>query len=656
MENIKFFKSIQFKLQLMISIVIVIGISSILVSDYLSWTQKLFDDLSDEMKNNYNQVVKSIDDASLKAMTLAMWVADTQTIQQLLKDQDREGLVAILAPMYKNIKSKANIDQFQLHLPPATSFYRFHSPGKYGDDLTQIRPTIVATNTTQKTIHGLDRGRYGFGLRGLSPIFSDGHHLGSVEFGMALNDTFLDAFQTDHHINAAIIAKPAGGGNFQVLAKNFPYSNSSDLVDLYTTLMKDGAFHTAKREVGGKYILTLLGPLKDFSGKIDGVVVVEKDITANIAKVRHLLIKNLGIGFGFLITVILALYGLFKVLLNNRMKRFGNVLTQASQGDVSVRYRVYREDELGFLGRALNRYLDRSQSTVSRMIDQIKELEEANQSLTTISGEMNRGAVTVSGNTNALTMTSEEINENIGSIAAAIEETSTNIEEMSKRFEFFSSSLQEITQETGTAKTISGNATQSAKEVTETMNLLKGIVGDIHKVTDTINEISEQTNLLALNATIEAARAGDAGKGFAVVAGEIKALAAQTGEATTDIKDKIDNVQKATQNSMAGIETISSVIDEMDNIISGVSGNVEQQFQETVEIGRNYEEATLGIGKISERISLITTQTQKNGMAINELNQATSGMESESHGVKNNAFQITEICQNLNQLVQRYKI
>ncbi len=57
----------------------------------------------------------------------------------------------------------------------------------------------------------------------------------------------------------------------------------------------------------------------------------------------------------------------------------------------------------------------------------------------------------------------------------------------------------------------------------------------VGKVAQGIDAIAKQTNLLALNATIEAARAGDAGRGFAVVAGEVKALAKQTSDATSEI-------------------------------------------------------------------------------------------------------------------------
>ncbi|WP_321493719.1 methyl-accepting chemotaxis protein [uncultured Desulfobacter sp.] len=188
------------------------------------------------------------------------------------------------------------------------------------------------------------------------------------------------------------------------------------------------------------------------------------------------------------------------------------------------------------------------------------------------------------------------------------------------------------------------------------MDKLGKAAAEISKVTDTIADISEQTNLLALNATIEAARAGDAGKGFAVVAGQIKALALQTAEATNEISDRITGVQNTTKESVSAIESIVTVINEINEIVITVATAVEEQSATTQEISSNITQAASGVGEVNENVNQVSSVVAEINVDISQVNQAAEEMKTGGLQVKSRAADLSQLAKDLNKMVNRFTI
>lgn len=92
----------------------------------------------------------------------------------------REELYNLLIDEYERL-SVLNLRQLHFHLPNNYSFLRFHRPERFGDDLTDIRYTIMVANRDLVSITGFEEGRIYNGFRYLFPLFWEDEHIGSVE-------------------------------------------------------------------------------------------------------------------------------------------------------------------------------------------------------------------------------------------------------------------------------------------------------------------------------------------------------------------------------------------------------------------------------------------------------------------------------------------
>lgn len=104
----------------------------------------------------------------------------------------RQALLEEVEASWKQMQRDYNLRQLHFHLPPATSFLRVHQPGKYGDDLSDIRQIIVDSNRLQEPLSGFEIGRIYSGIRGIVPVWytrQDGskEHIGSLEAGTSVD-------------------------------------------------------------------------------------------------------------------------------------------------------------------------------------------------------------------------------------------------------------------------------------------------------------------------------------------------------------------------------------------------------------------------------------------------------------------------------------
>ncbi len=346
----------------------------------------------------------------------------------------------------------------------------------------------------------------------------------------------------------------------------------------------------------------------------------------------------------------------FKKQMINPVRDINNCLVLLSKGDFTARVDNENNDELGQIARNLNMTI----SEISLLINAIKENTGENhemaENLSGLSKNMAEKAESTSGKTNAVASSSEKVNMNMTTISADVEQATQNMEKVAGAVEETTSTISNIAKNSDKAKNITDDAVERSRVTSENMEDLGRAAKDITRITETITDISEQTNLLALNATIEAARAGESGKGFAVVAGEIKELARQTAEATQNIKNMVEGVQKTSETTVNEIASIMEIIIKGNDVVSTIASDIEEQSITIRGIADNVGQASQGISAINERVAKSLVMTEDISAQMTGINEDTMEISGISSSVKMSTLVLSDLAKSLQKQAERFSI
>lgn len=357
------------------------------------------------------------------------------------------------------------------------------------------------------------------------------------------------------------------------------------------------------------------------------------------------------------------------------VERLSLALQGLAKGDLTVTYAAGHANEDTEQARgsfleieqAMAATIASLRTMVASMLEQADLLVNAGKELATVSTDLSGSSDDLSSRAETVAGASEEISTNISTMAAATEEISVNITNVSSTAEEMSVSMSNVAHSVEQLRDsishiasfaqqgsdVASRASSMARSATETMDQLGGAAHEIGKVTEVIKRIAEQTNLLALNATIEAASAGESGKGFAVVAHEIKELANQSAKAAEDIASKIAGVQGNAKAAVSVMVDIKDVIDDLNNQVTNISSDVQQQNSAANEISHNIDETSKGAEDIALSIADLAKGANDMSRNAGDISKGANDMAANIHGVSHSAAVGSQGARKVNSLADK---
>ena len=476
--------------------------------------------------------------------------------------------------------------------------------------------------------------------------------LGKLDLGAEGMSAFITADGRELLLKGNEIVK---GGDFSFVKQ--PYyteamaDNGATIIDYVTYNDQEYLFMISKSHINGSAICAMV-PLSIVNAGADSI-------------------RNITIFMVVIACLIAVAATIFIIIgITTAIRQISNKLEVISSGDLTVSINTDRKDEFKLLVKSIADMVNNTRNLIVQVLTTTENVSTSTERLSEVSDvvtssgdqiastvdEMSEGLSNQANDARNCVLQMDELSERI---TRAVE----TVKNMGSITESTKSIIAEGMSTMDDLSTKSEDTTNITKNVTDNIRNLEGSLSAIEGFVEMINNIAEETSLLALNASIEAARAGEAGRGFAVVAQSVSSLSDGTIEAAEQIQRVMQEVKGNTEDTVkvaAQAEQIVSMQTTTVNDTIQVFGNMNDYLgsliEEIASLKSTIESMEMHRNDTLAAIDSISSVSEETTASVSTVNDSLKNQMTMIVNLHNSTVELEDRAKELMEAVKVFKI
>jgi len=340
--------------------------------------------------------------------------------------------------------------------------------------------------------------------------------------------------------------------------------------------------------------------------------------------------------FGGSVAAVAVLFiGLFvERSITSPLRAFMGFARRVGEGDLTQWARIESGDELGELSKHLDQMAVGLKDVAKQTGAIAEDLGAATAEILASTQQQAAGTAEQAAAVQQANATMAEISQSGAQISDRARQVATAAEAVASAG---ASGLRAVQSTKNTMESIS----EQAEAVAENVIALSEKTQAIGEIITSVNDISEQSHLLALNAAIQAAAAGEHGRTFSVVANEMKNLAAQSKQATVQVRSILGDIQKGintsvmlTEEAVKRAESGQQQAGVADRTIRQLSENLDESIRAFQQIVAGSSQQQIGFEQVTQAFRNIGMATQETATSTRQSEKAAANLNVLAHQLR----------------------